>query len=318
MALLVEGLDVGPETSIEEYILGPAHALAGEEFAQEKEQMTLYGPEEGLSWVARPIPGQSSLALVSRHGSTVSHGPASLVDPVVSLFGSVHERMPEMGSMRSMPFPNFGSMFSVAENNQKQDHWDEESLQREGDDYVGGTDNEGEYEENLRSPLISRQTTTMEGKDLGGPHGSVFSGLGMRRRSSLLGEGDQAGSVGIGGGWQLAWRWEEKEGSREGGFKRVYLHQEGVPGSRRGSLMSVPGVDFPAEGEYIQAAALVSQSALYPQKLVGGGHVGPAMVHPSAAASKGPVWKDLLDAGVRHALLVGIGLQVLQQVCIVS
>ncbi|XP_078442860.1 tonoplast monosaccharide transporter2 [Wolffia australiana] len=291
MALLVEGLDVGAETLIEEYIIGPGQEFEGEESVQEKEQMRLYGPEEGLSWVARPVQGQSALGLVSRHSSVVSHGPGTLVDPVVSLFGSVHERMPEMGSMRSMMFPNFGSMFSVAEQ-QKPEQWDEEVLQqREGDEYP--TDNEGDLEESLRSPLLSMD----EGH--------------MRRNSSLFrgGEGD---AVGIGGGWQLAWRWEEKEGGGgEAGFKRVYLHQEGYPGSRRGSMLSMGAADFGAEGEVVQAAALVSQPALYSQKLLGEAPVGPAMVRPSQ--SKGQLWHDLLQPGVRHALLVGVGIQIFQQ-----
>lgn len=127
-------------------------------------------------------------------------------------------------------------------------------------------------------------------------------------------------SMGIGGGWQLAYKWSEKEtldGKKEGGFKRIYLHQEGVQGSRRGSLLSIPGVDAPEEGgEFIHAAALVSQSALYSKELLDQGQrpVGPAMVHPSEAAARGPVWKDLLEPGVKHALLVGVGIQILQQV----
>ncbi|KAJ6351938.1 hypothetical protein OIU76_001200 [Salix suchowensis] len=70
MALLTEGLGIGGETSIEEYIIGPADELAdGQEATVDKDKIKLYGPEEGLSWVAKPVTGQSSLALVSRHGS---------------------------------------------------------------------------------------------------------------------------------------------------------------------------------------------------------------------------------------------------------
>lgn len=330
MALLVEGLGVGEETSIEEYIIGPGAELAGEQAAAGKEQMTLYGPEEGLSWVARPITGgQSILGMVSRHGSIESQaaaGASSFVDPLVTLFGSVHERLPEMGSMRSTLFPNFGSMFSVAEQHPKAaggDQWDEESLQREGEGYPSDGDGggDGDFEDPLRSPLLSRQTTTMEGKDMGLAPASVSGVLGMRRRSSLLhggGDGEEAvSSAGIGGGWQLAWRWAEREGAdgtREGGFKRIYLHQEGYQDSRRGSVISIPGADLPADGEFIQAAALVSQPALYSQKLLDEHPVGPAMIHPSETAAKGPMWKDLFEAGVRHALFVGIGIQILQQV----
>ena len=48
MALLVEGLGVGGETSIEEYIIGPATELGNsqENFPQ-KDQIRLYGAREG-------------------------------------------------------------------------------------------------------------------------------------------------------------------------------------------------------------------------------------------------------------------------------
>ncbi|KAA8537379.1 hypothetical protein F0562_026934 [Nyssa sinensis] len=314
MALLVEGLAVGGETSMEEYIIGPANELIDDqEPTAEKDHIKLYGPEQGLSWVARPVTGQSSIGLVSRQGSMVNQS-VPLMDPLVTLFGSVHEKLPETGSMRSMLFPTFGSMFSTAEPHVKHEQWDEESLQREGADYTsdaGGADSD----DNLHSPLISRQTTSLE-KDMVPPpsHGSILS---MRRHSSLMqgNAGEATSSMGIGGGWQLAWKWSEKEGEdgkKEGGFKRIYL-KEGGPGSMRGSLVSLPGGDVPAEGEFIQAAALVSQPALYSKELMDQQPVGPAMVHPSETASRGPIWAALLDPGVKRALVVGIGIQILQQ-----
>ncbi|XP_008237926.1 PREDICTED: monosaccharide-sensing protein 2 [Prunus mume] len=314
MALLVEGLGIGGETSIEEYIIGPADELADDQEPADKDKIRLYGPEEGLSWVARPVTGQGSLiSLVSRQGSMVNQG-VPLMDPLVALFGSVHEKFPETASTRSMLFPNFGSMFSTADPRVKTEQWDEESLQREGEGYASDAAG-GDSDDNLHSPLISRQATSLE-KDLVPPasHGSVLS---MRRHSSLMqGTGETVGSTGIGGGWQLAWKWSEKEGGdgkKEGGFKRVYLHQEGGPGSRRGSLLSLPGGDVPAEAEFIQAAALVSQPALYSKELIDQHPVGPAMVHPSETASKGPIWAALFEPGVKHALFVGIGIQILQQ-----
>ncbi|OVA01457.1 Sugar/inositol transporter [Macleaya cordata] len=316
MALLVEGLGVGGETSLEEYIIGPGNDLNDDqEEIADKDQIKLYGPEEGLSWVARPVTGQSSIGVVSRHGSMMSQSNVPLMDPLVTLFGSVHEKLPDSGSMRSMLFPNFGSMFSVAEPHGKEEQWDEESLQREGEDYTSDAAG-GDSDDNLQTPLISRQTTSME-KDMVPPpsHGSILS---MRRNSSLMqaNAGESVSSMGIGGGWQLAWKWSEREGQdgkKEGGFKRIYLHQEGVPGSRRGSLVSLPGGDVPTEGEFIQAAALVSQPALYSKELMEQHPVGPAMVHPSETAASGPRWGDLLEPGVKHALVVGIGIQILQQ-----
>ncbi|XAR64280.1 hypothetical protein NMG60_11024556 [Bertholletia excelsa] len=313
MALLVEGLAVGGETSIEEYIIGPPGELAdGQEPTGDKDHIKLYGPEEGLSWIAKPVTGrQSSLALASRQGSIVNQS-MPLMDPLVTLFGSVHEKLPETtGSMRSALFPNFGSMFSTADPHAKNEQWDEESLLREDEGYVseGGADSD----DNLHSPLISRQTTSLE-KDMVPPqsHGSILS---MRRGSSIM-QGNAGEAMGIGGGWQLAWKWSEREGEdgkKEGGFKRIYLHEEGVPGSRRGSIVSVPGGDVPAVGEFVQAAALVSQPALYSKELLDQHPVGPAMVHPSETAVKGPFWAALLEPGVKHALIVGIGIQILQQ-----
>ncbi|KAE8057434.1 hypothetical protein FH972_014127 [Carpinus fangiana] len=314
MALLVEGLGIGGETSIEEYIIGPADEITdGQEPAAPKDTIRLYGPEGSLYWDAKPVTGQSTLGLASRQGSMVNQ-TVPLMDPLVTLFGSVHEKFPDTGSMRSMLFPNFGSMFSTAEPNVKNDRWDEESQQREGEDYA--SDGAGEdSDDNLHSPLISRQTTSME-KDMVPPpsHGSVLS---MRRHSSLMqGTGEAVGSTGIGGGWQLAWKWTERvgeDGQKEGGFKRIYLHQEGGPGTRRGSLVSLPGGDMPADSEFIQAAALVSQPALYTKELMEQRPVGPAMVHPSETASKGPIWAALLQPGVKRALFVGMGIQLLQQ-----
>ncbi|KAI3916191.1 hypothetical protein MKW98_004632 [Papaver atlanticum] len=312
MALLVEGLGVGGETSLEEYIIGPGNDLTDEQDPDaDNGEIKLYGPEAGLSWVARPVTGQSALGIASRHGSMLSQSNVPLMDPLVTLFGSVHEKFPESGSMI---FPNFGSMFSVAEPHAKEEQWDEESLQRDGEDYT--SDNAGgDSDDNLQTPLMSRQTTSME-KDMVPPasHGSILS---MRRNSSLVqGNAMDNTSMGIGGGWQLAWKWSEREGQdgkKEGGFKRIYLHQEGVAASRRGSIVSLPGGEIPDESEFIQAAALVSQPALYSKELMEQHPVGPAMVHPSETAASGPRWRDLLEPGVKHALVVGIGIQILQQ-----
>lgn len=109
LALLVEGLGSSGDTSVEEYIIGPATG----ESSTEKGQIRLYGPEGGQSLIAKPVAGgQSSIGMASRYGSIVNPS-MPLIDPVVTLFGSVHERVPgEGGSLRSMLLPNFGSMFN--------------------------------------------------------------------------------------------------------------------------------------------------------------------------------------------------------------
>lgn len=318
MALLTEGLGVGGETSIEEYIISPAiDENQDQDISVDKDQIKLYGPEAGVSWVARPVTGQSALGqsalgLASRQGSIVQQSKA-LMDPLVTLFGSVHEKAPETGSMRSAIFPNFGSMFSVGGNQARNEDWDEESLAKEGEDYQSDGAG-GDSDDNLHSPLISRQTTSME-KDMAPvAHGTLTS---LRQGSALAG-GEQPGSMGIGGGWQLAWKWSEKEGpdgKKEGGFKRIYLHSEGgMAGSRRGSMLSMAGGEPPVQNEFVQASALVSQPALYSQELLKQHPVGPAMMHPSETANNGPVWKELFEPGVKHALAVGMGIQILQQV----
>lgn len=314
MALLVEGLGVGGETSIEEFVLCPADELTDDqEPPAEGDKIRLYGPQEGVSWVARPVTGQSTIGLASRAGSIINQN-VPLMDPLVTLFGSVHEKLPDAGSKGSMLFPHFGSMFSVAGQQPKHEEWDEESLARDGDDYMSDAGAGADSDDNLESPLISRQTTSID-KDMAHPaaHGSLSS---MRHDTMMQGNtAEQVDSMGIGGGWQLAWKWTEREGQdgkTEGGFKRIYLHQEGVPGSRRGSLVSLPG-EVPVVGEFIQAAALVSQPAQYSRDIMNEHPVGPAMVHPAETAAKGPSWTDLFEPGVKHALVVGVGIQILQQ-----
>ncbi|WVY90451.1 hypothetical protein V8G54_035965 [Vigna mungo] len=199
-------------------------------------------------------------------------------------------------------FPHFGRMYSVGGNQHRNEDWDEESAAREGDDYVSDAVVD-DSDDNLQSPLISRQATSVD-RDMAAPT------QGSMRQGSLV-QGEAAGNTGIGGGWQLAWKWSEKDGV----VKRIYLHEEGGPGSRRGSLISLPGGDAPTlpGGEIVQAAALVSQSALYNKELMHQQPVGPAMIHPSEIAAKRPSWSDLFEPGVKHALIVGMGIQILQQ-----
>lgn len=289
MALLLEGLGVGGETSIEEYIIGPDNDLAdNQDHALEKDRIKLYGAEEGQSWIAKPVTGQSTLGMVSRHGSVANR--SMLMDPTVALFGSVHGTLPEMGSMRSMLISNFGSMFNInvaAEDHGKDEHWDEESQQREGEDVSDDAASDADSDGNLRSPLLSRQNTNNE-KD------------------------DQLSGMGIGGGWQLAYRKDEKN---SGGLKRIYLHQEGGAGSRRGSVLSLSGGDAHAtDSEFVHAAALVSQSVLRIEDITSHHSVGAAADKQPKAAAKGSSWRDLFEPGVKQALVVGVGIQILQQV----
>ncbi|TVU27580.1 hypothetical protein EJB05_19071, partial [Eragrostis curvula] len=270
MALLVEGLGTGGDTAIEEYIVGPPAA------EDDDSKVTLYyGPERGASWVAQPVPlgAQRSSMLMgsaiglaaSRQGSMLDH----LRDPVVALLGSVHDltkpNATEGGG--SMFFSNIGgSMLSFHDSKAQPMDWDEENV-AEDEGLLSDHDDDKKEEEDddgLRSPLLAgRQQSTAS-----------------------------TTTMGIGGGWQLAWKYEED------GVKRMYLHEE----------------------EAGHAAALVSQSALYvpstgKSKLDISSVDGPAFVHPSAAEETAPAagWRELLEPGVRHALVCGVTMQILQQ-----
>ncbi|XP_015697785.2 monosaccharide-sensing protein 2-like [Oryza brachyantha] len=319
MALLVEGLGSGGDTEIEDYVVGPSEGDAGEN-EQPRDTVTLYGPEQGLSWVAQPVAGGrgsmlgSSLGLqASRQGSMFEH----LKDPVVALLGSVHERLPESGAAGSMRgstlFPNLGSMLSVAD---RPGGWDEENIRPpdnatgEEEEYMSD-DGKDDEDEGLQAPLLSRQSTEVEGK------GEAASQMTMRRHSSVTGGGvETASTMGIGGGWQLAWKWTEKvgpDGVKRGGVKRMYLHEEGEANGEGGNR----GGETPSS-QYVHAAALVSRSMLYTKDvLIGQSPTEPAFANPpeavAAAASSVPVWRELLEPGVRHALFCGVTIQILQQ-----
>nr|CAB3469108.1 unnamed protein product [Digitaria exilis] len=325
MALLVEGLGSGGDTVIEEYVLGPAAGDREDEEHDTRDQVTLYGPEQGLSWVAQQVQGArssvlgSAVELASRQGSMYEQ----MKDPVVTLLESVHEiKMPDAaagGSARgSTLFPNLGSMLSVAE---RPGDWDEENVMMMPPNVdLDEDDDEEEYLSDdedaaaaagggaLKAPLLSRQSTDVEAgsKQEGGSSS-------MQRYSSMT-AGETASTMGIGGGWQLAWKWTEKagpDGVRRGAVKRMYLHEEG--GGEGGGPASGGG------GEYVHASALVSRSMLYTKGVMIGQSPTPAFENPpetvanKAAAASGPRWRELLEPGVRRALLCGVLIQLLQQ-----
>ncbi|AQK67357.1 hexose transporter [Zea mays] len=330
MALLVEGLGSSDDTVIEEYVLGPA--AAGDESEHEtRDQVTLYGPEQGLSWVAQQVQGArssvlgSAVGLASRQGSMYEQ----MKDPVVTLLGSVHDKMPDSGASAraSTLFPNLGSMLSVTERHGGD--WDEENVPPNDD--LDDDEDEEEYLSDdedagagaaargggggggaLHAPLLSRQSTDVDvtsgtsKKD--GSHPPESSP--MQRYSSIT-SGEAASTMGIGGGWQLAWKWTEMvgaDGVRRGGVKRMYLHEEG----------GGDGDSSDPAGGYVHAAALVSPSILYTKDVLIGQSPTPAFDSPppetvANKAGGGPCWRELLEPGVRRALFCGVMIQILQQ-----
>lgn len=266
---------------------------------------------------------------LARQGSMFDH----MKDPVVALLGSVHDRLPAsegVGSMRgSTLFPNLGSMLSVSDRAgagaggaATGGNWDEENVapdqdEDEEEEYL--SDDEGG--KGLQAPLLSRQSTATNNEAAAGTAAAAVGGqsqASMQRYSSIGGGGEAASTMGIGGGWQLAWKWTEKvgpDGVKRGGVKRMYLHEEaeGGAGGAAGAR--------PAGGEYVHAAALVSQSMLYTKDvLIGQSPTEPAFANPpesvaAKATDSGPAsrWSELMQPGVRHALFCGMMIQILQQ-----
>ncbi|KAJ0968862.1 hypothetical protein J5N97_021739 [Dioscorea zingiberensis] len=317
MALLVEGLSANGEASIEEYVLGPANELTDDhEPTDQNERVIVFGLEDGQCWVARLVAGQSVIGSALVHvycNGSIDNQICPIKDHVVALFGCVHRNLPEIGSLRSTMFPNFGSMFTMSEQNLRTEQFYEEIGQMEGEGYASDTVHSN-TEENLQTPLLSRQTTGTEGDEIVPLCVNNDTLIDIPR--NMQGCEVIVGGMGIGGGWQLAWNWLEREGAdgkMEVEFKRIYLRQEGFPESGNASGTMLAGADLPEQPKYINASALVSVPALCPKELMDQDPSGPVMFHPLKNAAKGPRWSYIFEAGVRHALFLGIGIQLLQQ-----
>ncbi|KAJ7533512.1 hypothetical protein O6H91_13G052800 [Diphasiastrum complanatum] len=362
LALLVEGLGVGASTSLEEWLLQPAEPVEQDELLKDGNQITIYEPNEGISWVARSYADETDMQGMLTRRDTAESLKLPFVDPVVTLFGSFRNAQEHI-SEHYPEFPQDG----------KDEHWDEESHQRTplAHGYQSDDGMIDEMDEALTTPLLdvppfsrSNSQTAHDHFQNGSNHdfGGINSRHGLKNGSfhdvsgnsntshfnnktdhhsprdlrrdspssvffhpgSLQHGNVQIGSiaesianVGIGGGWQLAWQWvgpECHDANGEGGsFKRVFLKQETAEHVSKVSALSLPGLGGGLEIESIPAAALVGQPAQSMRDVLQETPVGPAMMHPAETATKGPPWSDLLDGGVRHALIVGVGLQVLQQ-----
>lgn len=340
MALLVEGLGVGAESVLEEYLIQPAE-FEGEDGVmggEEEPRITIFAPEDGTSWIAKPISSVAgSQSYLSRPGSLAQLGTPRkqsipFMDPMVPLFGSLKGTF-------SDTFTGFGSLTSNVQGHQFEGfddgRNDEENLGRT----PGGYESDGEpggaaMDDGLTSPLlptgqqwededllrdesskgisISRGGTPKEMK--GSARGPLASD--MAPHGSFVGS---VGSTGIGGGWQLAWQWTGPEGTEgkadQGEFKRVFLFQEGhTEGPGMGSMYSLPGYGSTVSNlEPIQAAALVSRPSLIGKDIILENQVGPALLHPTEIAKQGPSWSELFEGGVKQALIVGVLLQILEQ-----
>ncbi|XP_058764525.1 monosaccharide-sensing protein 2-like [Vicia villosa] len=182
-----------------------------------------------------------------------------------------------------------GSMFSNASSNHKDNIVNIFESMHENIPKMSSTSHMGDHDsDNVLALLLPPQGSDME-KDK-----------------------DNAGEIpknaDIGGGWKLAYKSIEASNG-EGGLQRVYLHADSSAVSRQGSA-STSFHDLHADqgGETFQAAALVCDSI----------HINKDMKIKPEVIPKRTSWKDLLEPGVKRALVVGIGLQVLQQISGIS
>ena len=112
----------------------------------------------------------------------------------------------------------------------------------------------------------------------------------------------------IGGGWQLTWKMPSEyclDGQMEGEMERVYLHEGCVPNSENETLLFVP-----TNGKLVKATALVNKSVFH-QYQTGSHNID---IYSPEKGFKSTKWKDLFDPGVKRALFLGVGIQILQQV----
>ncbi|KAG0609004.1 hypothetical protein M758_8G149900 [Ceratodon purpureus] len=315
LALLVEGLGVVTESHLEEWLIKPAEEEDYEHYTDDN-QIKLFAPDEGVSWVATPIVDDWGHAggLV-RTGSHDLQNILPKVDPMVTLLGSFQNDNDQCMNSRE-----------VCDDDYKHEHWDEEApgTPRFGaNGYYSETDmgmvGDRDNDDHLQHPLLGGSNyesgrygnTTPRGR-----HSHGFFTPRMSRQSSRRSLYDGAvpeslGSVGVGGGWQLAW---QKDGE-EGALKRVYLKSEAgdLSNVTTQTLSGVPGFgNFLGDQESFPAAVLVAQTTLDPE-LLKEHPVGPAMLNPAEIAKNASPFSSLMEGGVRRALIVGVGLQILQQ-----
>jgi hypothetical protein len=334
MSLLVEGLGVGAAvTTVEEWMVRPAERS---EFLDpssvDEGHITLFGPggpDEDLTWVAEPIKDHGEHhTLLTRRASTDTHS-MSFVDNMVSLMGSLHPAEEPVDSDDEF-HPEFDrSQLFLGDEERGMDgsgEYDSEDHHEPG--MVGDLD------EALNSPMLQKrasQTDVFPSKAelLGSRRNSSIYSRNSSFRGGLMGLsrkfssrtvdgmfGETVSSVGIGGGWQMAWRTDGEH------YERVFLLQEG-PGTRAASHATLPGFGggragsvFGDDPDAFPAVAIIGPSVQFNKDVGLEDAVGPATVHPSETARKGPAWADLADVGVKRALIVGVGLQFLQQVCL--
>uniref|UniRef100_A0A0E0CUL2 Major facilitator superfamily (MFS) profile domain-containing protein n=1 Tax=Oryza meridionalis TaxID=40149 RepID=A0A0E0CUL2_9ORYZ len=103
----------------------------------------------------------------------------------------------------------------------------------------------------------------------------------------------------VNGGWHMAWKFVQREnefGQTQDDFQQIFL---------QGDILQA--------GRVAHATALVSTPSFHHS-------IGPAMVHPSKfnLSTEGQSWSDLLQPGIKQGLIVGVTIQILQQLAGIS
>lgn len=280
MALLVEGLGTGGETHIEEWLLKPSEKPVkddDEDSAIEEGQIKLYGPDD-TTWIATPIVdeyGHSLTNVLSRSAMTDSR-VSQFLDPVVTMMGSVQNSYMDMGLMsHDVAYDDQGwdeEAQTPRHGHQGSDGDNLETSLLSGSKYGSGMSlppmsrnnsargqgyTRSDSQSRNRSPLSRQQSRSRsrQAHSRSGSKGFGFSGR-QSYSKSMAPDGTMpefSGSVGVGGGWQLAWRWDEggKDGE-EGGLKRVFLKNDGGEMSQYQSTLSLPGIEPHTNDESFQ------------------------------------------------------------------
>ncbi|XP_024361211.1 monosaccharide-sensing protein 2 isoform X2 [Physcomitrium patens] len=334
LALLVEGVGVVAECRLEEWLIKPTEDEDYEQYI-DGNQIKLFAPDERVNWVATPIVddwGSQHHSGLARTGNRDLLSVFPKVDPMVTLLGSFQNT------------DHFMHSREFFDDDYKPEHWDEEAPETPrfgGNGYysetdIGGMVGDRDAHDHLRRPLLGgsnygsgrfgnaisrgRNAFSMFAPAMSfrtSPRISPRISPQRSTQSSRPSTCDSAvpeslGSVGVGGGWQLAWQKDAKDGS----LKRVYLKSEG--GDLSNVTQNPAGfsglVYFHGDHITFPAAVLVAQTAIN-RALLNEHPVGPATLNPTEAAKHSHVLSSLMEGGVRRALAVGVGMQVLQQLC---
>ncbi|CAI7899165.1 unnamed protein product, partial [Closterium sp. NIES-53] len=304
LAVLVEGLGLSRDISLEEWVIKPVDEDYINKNHDSIAPVKLIGPDSSCEWMACPAAdtAENEEAALPSRSSTIFVSGSLPVDNLVTLMDNIQR----------------ASDMAITDNENMQSSWPSQNSSGEEKSVLPSDI------ESLQAPLLacasdnnsvefSRQSSVLESVFSSVPPLASLTSLDMN--NSYQTSTATAGS--LGGGWQLMWQVEGVSSQVDGDdekpnnqshdeMKRVYILQQNFGQSLSDStqLLSDDG---------IQVSVLVSQqNSLAPLE---GDTKGPAMVHPSKSEGAEGGFSSLKEPGVKQALVVGVGLQVLQQAC---